>query len=339
MKSNYFQRKFFVRESAYDDQRDVDASQLSHRANDRDLSSLSVAEVKAMFQAGDLDYDTLLKFLLSDQGDSEIDDMVSSDEDDFDGADDSFDDQRGEKIQESAPPGEEDWVQKMKPKFLKKYGKKKGTETLYATAWKRHQAVKEAWGDDDFDDDDGLSSAERELIARSDKALKKRGVKVDDFDPDEVKKPAPRSQTSARKDVDRSEDDNGKDEKVDKKPQNKSDSPTRSRGKPIGERGGNIRSWFKENPNASRKDFMTKAADMGMGAKHANTLYYTLKRKVSECFFIGMDGKYLTEASSLISPKFIDLTESGELLVFEKKHDAYRMVDILRASGKTAFVL
>lgn len=299
----------------------------------RDLSGLSIADVKQMFKAGELDYDTPLKFLMSDEGTSDLDDIEPEETDSEDELNIHSQD---EQMHESAPPDEEDWVRKMKPEFIKRYGKKKGMEVLYATAWKRHKAVKEAWNDDDdYGDDDGLSNAERELIAKSDRALKKRGVKVDDFDPDEVEKKPARKAVPAKTE----KETDGEPREKPKADTEKKEAPTRTRGKPIGERGGNIRTWFKENPNAPRKEFMAKAADLGMGAKHANTLYYSLKRKVSECFFIGMDGKYLTEGSSLVSPKFIDLADQGELLVFENKRDAYRMVDILRASGKAVFVI
>jgi len=41
-------------------------------------------------------------------------------------------------INEKAPPGMEEWIIKMKPKFKEKYGDKKGIEILYKTAWDRH---------------------------------------------------------------------------------------------------------------------------------------------------------------------------------------------------------
>jgi regulator of replication initiation timing len=41
-----------------------------------------------------------------------------------------------EKVDESTPPGEESWVKANKARFKKEYGPKKGTEVLYATAWR-----------------------------------------------------------------------------------------------------------------------------------------------------------------------------------------------------------
>lgn len=47
------------------------------------------------------------------------------------------------QVKESAAPGQEDWIKSNKAKFIKQYGKDKGEEVLYATAWKRSKAVKE----------------------------------------------------------------------------------------------------------------------------------------------------------------------------------------------------
>ncbi len=40
---------------------------------------------------------------------------------------------------EKSPPGMEDWVKSNKARFIDQYGKKKGLEVLYSTAWKRHK--------------------------------------------------------------------------------------------------------------------------------------------------------------------------------------------------------
>lgn len=42
-----------------------------------------------------------------------------------------------EEINEKAAPGQEGWIKKNKARFIDQYGKKKGLEVLYATAWKR----------------------------------------------------------------------------------------------------------------------------------------------------------------------------------------------------------
>lgn len=43
----------------------------------------------------------------------------------------------GSIVLEVAPASQEDWVKKNKARFKSEYGEKKGTEVLYATAWKR----------------------------------------------------------------------------------------------------------------------------------------------------------------------------------------------------------
>ena len=43
-------------------------------------------------------------------------------------------------LDEKAPPDMEGWIKKNKKRFQKTYGKKKGLEVLYATAWNRYNA-------------------------------------------------------------------------------------------------------------------------------------------------------------------------------------------------------
>lgn len=43
-----------------------------------------------------------------------------------------------EAMEESAPPGEEEWITKNKQAFIDQYGEGKGTSILYATAWKNY---------------------------------------------------------------------------------------------------------------------------------------------------------------------------------------------------------
>jgi hypothetical protein len=47
-------------------------------------------------------------------------------------------------LNESAPPGMEDDALEMKPKFIERYGKKKGLEILYSTLWKKHNKLNES---------------------------------------------------------------------------------------------------------------------------------------------------------------------------------------------------
>lgn len=334
-------------EDEYSSDEELDSLDSFDDVDDNEISRMSASELKRKFQNGEINYDSLLKYLMgSDQETDEFDDLDQLDTDDLDDVDDLDNDiednpriqrttsgeQDEQYMQESAPPGEEDWIRKMKPEFVKRYGKRKGMDVLYATAWKRHSAIKEALGDDE----DDLSPAERALIAKSDRDLKRKAKHDAEFDPDAVKK------QPAKRPTDKLTKTKASDDKQETKSSNKKqpeDKQQRGRGKPIGERGGNIRSWFKQNPNVTRKEFMAKAADMGMGAKHANTLYYGLKRQVGECFFIGINGKYLTESSPIGNPHMIGLHDDGELMVFESKQAAYRMAKLLGSRGQQVFVL
>lgn len=53
-------------------------------------------------------------------------------------------------VDEAAPTDQEAWIKKNKKHFIDQYGKKKGTEVLYATAWKRHNKVNESFGASDW---------------------------------------------------------------------------------------------------------------------------------------------------------------------------------------------
>jgi hypothetical protein len=46
----------------------------------------------------------------------------------------------GVVLDEVAPPDQEDWIKKNKERFIKQYGKERGTRILYATANKRSNA-------------------------------------------------------------------------------------------------------------------------------------------------------------------------------------------------------
>lgn len=59
-----------------------------------------------------------------------------------------FDGIHESKISEVAPPDQESWVKKNKSRFKQEYGKKKGENILYATAWKKHNKMNE---DNSFD--------------------------------------------------------------------------------------------------------------------------------------------------------------------------------------------
>lgn len=48
------------------------------------------------------------------------------------------------ELMEKAPPSKkiEDWIKSNKDRFIKRYGKEKGTEILYAKSWKMYNEDK-----------------------------------------------------------------------------------------------------------------------------------------------------------------------------------------------------
>ena len=75
-----------------------------------------------------------------------------------------------ETVDEVTAPGQEDWVKKNKKHFIDQYGKEKGLEVLYATAWKRHHAANESAdsvvGEDPMGDTDGGAVWEGEITRK-----------------------------------------------------------------------------------------------------------------------------------------------------------------------------
>jgi hypothetical protein len=66
-----------------------------------------------------------------------LDASITEEKDDDSDGEDS--EEKDAELKEKAPPGMEKWVKANKSKFKKEYGKDKGEEVLYATAWARHK--------------------------------------------------------------------------------------------------------------------------------------------------------------------------------------------------------
>jgi len=64
-------------------------------------------------------------------------------------------------VQESAAPGQEDWIKANKKKFIDQYGKKKGLEVLYSKAWKRSKTNEENTQDKEEGDEYGWDIPEK----------------------------------------------------------------------------------------------------------------------------------------------------------------------------------
>ena len=67
------------------------------------------------------------------------------------------------RLDESAAPGQEAWIKKNKGRFVKQYGKKKGMEVLYATAWKRSKKDESAYDAEVSKEDPVFESPSTEL--------------------------------------------------------------------------------------------------------------------------------------------------------------------------------
>lgn len=131
------------------------------------------------------------------------------------------------------------------------------------------------------DDEDELSPAERALIAKADTELKAKGVKVKDFDADKM----------VGNNSNKSKDDEETSEKPAKKSTEKA-SVERDPSLPAAAKGDKAvagRKFLQDNPDARRRDFVAFMAKHGAGAAYSNTMFYALKKKVNEVFFITND--------------------------------------------------
>jgi hypothetical protein len=142
------------------------------------------------------------------------------------------------------------------------------------------------------DDEDDLSPSEKALVAKADKDLSKRGVKVKDFDPDKV------VGNKSSKDED---DDEAPSGKSTPKPANKTAKSTEHNGgeastKSRGEKVAQARKFLQDHPNATRKEFTVFVANHGVSPAYANTMFYLMKNKLREVFYIMNDnGEVLAE--------------------------------------------
>jgi len=151
----------------------------------------------------------------------------------------------------------------------------------------------ESWDEDDSDD--GMSASERALAAKADKDLAKKGIKVGHVDPEkDIASVAKHSKSedddekpAAKKAVAKSAP--AKKAAPKKEEKKSTPAPAKKRGRPQVEtsKTGGARGWMNANKNASRKEFIAHATGkLGMSAAHASTIYYALKRKVNEAWYI-----------------------------------------------------
>ncbi|WP_396189436.1 hypothetical protein, partial [Flavobacterium sp.] len=71
-----------------------------------------------------------------------------------------------EEVNEKAAPGQEGWIKKNKARFIDQYGKEKGLEVLYATAWKRSKQDESAQSDMDAEQERERNRLDRQDAAK-----------------------------------------------------------------------------------------------------------------------------------------------------------------------------
>lgn len=143
------------------------------------------------------------------------------------------------------------------------------------------------------DEDDDLSPAERALIAKADKDLAKRGVKVKDFDPDKMVGKTKEKDEGDGGDEERSPSKPAK-AKTTKKSVEKQPNPEKGKEettptKARGEKAVQARKFMQDNPNATRKQFTEFMSKHGVSPAYANTMFYAMKKKLQEVFYITND--------------------------------------------------
>lgn len=93
------------------------------------------------------------------------------------------------------------------------------------------------------------------------------------------------------------------------------------------------RGWLQSNPTASRKEFMAHVTgNLGITAHHANTMYYMLKKKLSEGFIFVhpyLKGYVLAENQISHNLQWIDATSPNVPLIVETIDEAKMYSDRL----------
>jgi hypothetical protein len=153
----------------------------------------------------------------------------------------------------------------------------------YTPDYEKYQSLTE-WADDDGDDDE-LSPAEKALVAKADTDLAKRGVKVKNFNPDKMVGQKPSKE----------DDSEEKETSAKRKPTEKSaekstdaaDKPTGSHAR--GDKSSAARKFLQDHPDASRKQFVQFVSNHGVSPAYANTMFYALKKRLKEVFYITND--------------------------------------------------
>lgn len=185
------------------------------------------------------------------------------------------------------------------------------------------------------EDDEDMSSAERELAAKADKDLKKKGVKIAKVDPDKDIESAAKKEAADAKTAKAEEP-----KAVEEKPASSEETKTaeaKRRGKAPNPESKMQKAlaWVIANPHAKRGEFIKHAESFAMSPNYASAHFYAIKAKlkaktdVTECFFLThpqSSNFMLAENREMNQYQWIDHSSDLEPLVFMSEADARKMM-------------
>lgn len=207
----------------------------------------------------------------------------------------------------------------------------------------KSRTVTEAY-DDDEDPDVKIANADkrqREFEKKNAKELsaaeKAAKAKAEKAKAEKAKEAAPAAKAEEKKDTPA------------KAEEKKETAPTaKTKGRKTSERGGSCRTWLTDHPGATRGQFVAHCLEQGMSKAHANTLFYSVKKKaaVQEAFMIfhpSVQNFVLAENLYLKRYQWVglkdDLYEDIQPLVFETEAAAQHVVNEYDTFGFTPGII
>jgi hypothetical protein len=194
----------------------------------------------------------------------------------------------------------------------------------------------------DNDDDDGLTPAERALAKKADTDLAKKGIKVKDVDPDKDLESMAKSE-QAKKEAKVAKKEEKQEPKVEPKKEEpkaeeKAAEEAKKRGRAAGEKHAAMSKFMADNKGVSRKDFIAHAKEKhGMSQHHANTMYYSMKKKLNEFYVVNnyYNGRVLAEWSSYDRPYWVLFENqwARDAMIFDTEESAQEAVEKMNACG------
>lgn len=194
------------------------------------------------------------------------------------------------------------------------------------------------------DDDDDMSPAEKELAAKAESDLKKKGIKVKNFDADAVvgKTSADKAEKMAN---------NAETEKKDDAPakseetagEKAAEAKKRGRSLSADSKNGKARAWLAANAGATRGQFVTFAdATLGMSKAHASTIFYLLKKRLNEGWVLShpTSGKFVLGENKLTGNyAWNELDSDVEPAIFETEEAAQKIATFMTDYRSTVSVI